>query len=83
METYIDLEILGENDAEDYVVVISKKEFAHLVKFDKTLVVRHWDGEKPVVLEDYGKYAIRTKEDGSTDNNLSNLPKVTSIVVSD
>ncbi len=76
METYIDLEILGVNEDGAYVVTVSKEELAHLVAFDEELVVRHWDGQKPVVLENYGETAVRTREDGSTANNLANLPKV-------
>lgn len=82
METYIDLEILGKDNDGDFVVVISKEELARLVKFDEELVVRHWDGQKPTILENYGEFAVRTREDGSPANNLANLPKVRSVVVS-
>ena len=76
METYIDLQILGTDASDDYVLSIPKEEFARLVKLDEQLVFRHWDGNKPVVLENYGEFAIKTHEDGSESNNLANLPKV-------
>ena len=74
-ETYIDLEVLAKTDAE-YLVLIGKDALNSLVVFDENLTVRHWDGEKPVVLEPYGEKAVRTREDASRTNNLVDLPDV-------
>ena len=76
-EIYIDLDIVAEINNEDaYLVVFPKSDFNRLVSFSPDLSIRTWDGEKPVILETYGENAIRTNEDGSTDNNLVNLPDV-------
>lgn len=88
-ETYVDLEVLAEVDQDDYVVRISKTDFNTLVTYacssiaanenaDAELVVRHWDGNQPVVLEAYGSTAVRTRDDFSADNNLENLPRISS-----
>ena len=81
METYVDLEILGNHKEDSYLISLNKHELSKLISFDKSLVVRHWDGEKPLILEPYGQEAVRTKEDGSTANNLVNLPDVKSVIV--
>jgi hypothetical protein len=75
MSEYVDLEVLAEAD-DQYVVLIEKSNFNALVRFDQELVVRHWDGQKPVVLEPYGETAVRTQEDASESNNLAALPRV-------
>lgn len=76
-ETYVDLDIVAEITNEDaYLVVVPKVDFRRLVSFSPDLVVRTWDGDKPVVLKAYGESAIRTSEDGSAGNNLVNLPNV-------
>ncbi len=76
-EIYIDLEILATDPEEEtYLVTVSKKTLNSLVSFDEALVIRHWDGEKPVILEAYGTNAVRTSEDASTANNLSELPSI-------
>jgi hypothetical protein len=72
-EVYIDLEILADMDSE-YLVRVSKSALNSLVAFDESLTIRHWDGNKPVVLEPYGKTAIRTREDASSTNNLVEMP---------
>jgi hypothetical protein len=74
-EIFVDLEILAGAD-DDYLVRISKDCLNTLVSFDEALTVRHWDGEKPVVLEPYGNDAVRTREDASSKNNLTELPDV-------
>ena len=74
-EMYIDLEILAEMD-DEYLVRVGKDVLNSLVSFDKSLIVRHWDGNKPAVLEPYGETAVRTKADAVCTNNLVNLPDV-------
>lgn len=73
--TYVDLLVLAELGDDDYLVRVSKKDLHSLVTFDDSLVLRHWDGEKPVLLEAYGVDAVRTKEDAKEGNNLTELPK--------
>lgn len=75
-EVYVDLEFLGQVDEDDYLVKVNKADLHTLVVFDKNLVVRHWDGEKPVLLQSYGDDAVRTVEDASEGNNLANLPRL-------
>lgn len=82
METFVDLKILGSYDEDAYVIAISKEDLSQLVRFNEELVIRHWDGNKPVVLENYGDTAVRTREDGSEANNLASLPRVKSVVIS-
>lgn len=82
METYVDLEILGHKENGTFVISIEKEGLAQLVGFSDQLVIRHWDGKKPIVLETYGESAVRTREDGSESNNLTNLPRIESVVVS-
>jgi len=82
LETYIDLKILGNYEEDAFIISIDKEELARLVGFSAQLVIRHWDGEKPLVLETYGEDAVRTREDGSVANNLVNLPSIKSVVVS-
>ena len=74
-DVYIDLEILAKTD-NGYLVQVSKNALNDLVTFNDSLTVRHWDGEKPVVLEPYGDDAVRTQEDASEANNLDKLPQV-------
>jgi hypothetical protein len=74
-EVYVDLEILADL-GDEYLVRVGKDVLNTLVEFDPALVVRHWDGERPVVLEPYGNDAVRTREDASSTNNLENLPNV-------
>lgn len=74
-EIYIDLEILASMD-DEYLVRVGKDSLNTLVMFDDKLVVRHWDGEKPVLLEPYGETAVRSKDDDSSTNNLEDLPEV-------
>ena len=74
-EVYIDLKVLGDTE-NGYLVDISKADLNKLVTFDDTLVVRHWNGEKPVELEPYGDDAVRTQEDASEANNLTVLPNI-------
>jgi hypothetical protein len=74
--TYVDLEVLAEVDGGEYLVVVSKKDLNSLVTFDEELVLRSWDGEKPVLLVAYGEEAVRTAGDTTEDNNLSNLPRL-------
>jgi len=73
---YTDLEILAEIADDDYLIRISKADLHTLVTFSEDLTIRHWDGKKPVVLERYGEESVRTKEDASEGNNLSELPRV-------
>ncbi len=75
VETYIDLEVLA-NLGDEYLVRVGKDALNSLVTYDEALTVRHWDGNKPVVLEPYGKTAVRTREDASSTNNLTTLPDV-------
>jgi hypothetical protein len=75
---YVDLQILAEVDNDDYLIVMSKKDLNSLISFNEELVVRHWNGEKPVLLETYGEDAVRTEEDEIEGNNLSTLPRVKS-----
>ena len=75
VETYIDLEILANTD-DEYLVRVSKDTLNSLVTFDEALTVRHWDGNKPVVLEPYGETAVRAREDANSTNNLTELPNV-------
>jgi hypothetical protein len=72
-KTFIDLDILADMGT-SYLVSISKAELRSLVSFNDSLSIRHWDGEKPLVLESYGETAIRTVDDESSENNLTNLP---------
>jgi hypothetical protein len=74
-EQYVDLEILAMEGGE-CLVRISKNVLNTLTTFDANLVVRHWDGDKPVVLEPYGDSAVRTREDASEANNLDKLPQI-------
>jgi hypothetical protein len=74
-EVYADLEVLATVE-DDYLVRISKSDLNTLVSFAEELVVRHWDGTHPVLLEAYGEGAVRTKEDASEENNLTDLPSV-------
>ncbi len=74
-ELYIDLEILANLD-DEYLVRVSKSVLNSLVTFDESLIVRHWDGQKPVTLEPYGDSAVRTKEDATSTNNLVELANV-------
>jgi hypothetical protein len=74
-EIYIDLEVLASMD-DEYLVRIGKDSLNTLVLFDDHLVVRHWDGGKPVLLEPYGENAVRTRQDESSTNNLEELPEV-------
>ena len=76
VDEYIDLQILATVD-NDYLILVSKDTLNDLVTFDEQLTVRHWDGEKPVVLEPYGGTAVSTEDDDSDVNNLSRLPEVT------
>jgi len=75
VEHYIDLEILAGTD-DEYLVRIGKDALNDLVTFDEALTIRHWDGDKPVVLEPYGETSVRTREDASSTNNLTELPDV-------
>ncbi len=75
-DTYADLEILAEVADDDYLIRISKADLNTLVNFNTELTIRHWDGEKPVSLEGYGEDAVRTVEDATVHNNLSELPRV-------
>ena len=61
---------------DEYLVRVSKDNLNSLVAFDEALTVRHWDGNKPVVLEPYGDTAVRTREDASSENNLAELVNV-------
>ena len=72
-EVYADLEILAAV-GDDYLVRVSKPDLNTLVRFNEGLIIRHWDGSKPVVLESYGDSAVRTQEDASSTNNLTGLP---------
>ena len=75
-DTYADLEVLAEVADDDYLIRISKADLNTLVTFNDNLIIRHWDGNDLVELEPYGEVAVRTKEDASDDNNLSQLPRV-------
>lgn len=75
-ETYVDLEVLAEVADDDYLIRISKSDLNTLVTLSEELSIRHWDGEKPVLLEGYGEDAVRTREDAASSNNLSELPRV-------
>ncbi len=75
-ESYADLEILAEVADDDYLIRISKADLNTLVTFSDELTIRNWDGEQPVLLEGYGKDAVRTREDATSSNNLSKLPRV-------
>ena len=75
-DTYADLEILAEVADDDYLIRISKADLNTLVTFSEGLTIRHWNGKQPVVLEGYGKTAVRTKGDTTRSNNLSQLPEV-------
>ena len=74
-EVYVDLEVLADI-GDEYLVRIGKDVLNSLVSFDEALTVRHWDGDKPVVLEPYGETSVRTREDASVTNNLASLPGV-------
>lgn len=71
---YVDLEVLASIEDDDYLVRVSKKDLNSLVTFDENLVLRHWDGEKPVSLVAYGSDSVRTEGDANEENNLNNLP---------
>jgi len=75
-DAYVDLELLAEVADDDYLIRISKADLNTLVTFNEELSIRHWDGKHPVSLEGYGESAVRTKEDTTESNNLSQLPKV-------
>ncbi len=75
VETFIDLEIVADAGSE-YLVRINKEVLNSLAAFGGPLTLRHWDGEKPVVLEPYGETSVRTREDASEANNLEKLPKI-------
>lgn len=77
MEKYVDLEILANFNGEGYLVAISKEDLHSLVSFSDELVIRHWDGGKPVIVEFYGDSAVRTRDDADEANNLVKLPRVT------
>jgi hypothetical protein len=74
-KTFVDLDILADMGT-NYLVSVSKAELRSLVSFDDSLSIRHWDGEKPLVLESYGEMAVRTTDDETSENNLTNLPNV-------
>jgi Pyruvate/2-oxoacid:ferredoxin oxidoreductase gamma subunit len=73
---YVDLEVLASIEDDDYLVRVSKKDLNALVTFDEYLVLRHWDGEKPVSLVAYGSDSVRTEGDANEENNLANLPEL-------
>ena len=75
-DMYADLEILAEVADDDYLIRISKADLNTLVTFSEELTIRHWNGKQPVLLEGYGKDAVRTKEDATKSNNLSELSRV-------
>lgn len=75
VEHYVDLEVLA-NLGDEYLIRVGKDTLNSLVTYDEALTVRHWDGEKPVVLEPYGKTAVRTREDASRTNNLATLLEI-------
>ena len=77
MEKFVDLEVLANVNGEGYLVAISKEDLHTLVSFSKELTVRHWDGNKPVIVEFYGNSAIRTRDDSEEANNLVKLPRIT------
>jgi hypothetical protein len=74
-EVFIDLEVLADL-GDEYLVRIGKNELNSLVTCDTDLVVRHWDGNSPVVLEPYGETAVRTRDDAKSTNNLASLPDI-------
>ncbi len=76
-EVYVDLEVFAEVDDDSYLATISKRDLNSLVSFDERLVIRHWDGDKPVRLGAYGENAVRTESDANEDNNLDNLSRLT------
>ena len=53
-----------------------KKDLNSLVIFNEDLVLRYWDGKKPVSLVACGVNSIRTERDATEDNNLSSLPNL-------
>lgn len=71
---YVDLEVLATIEEDDFLIRVSKKDLNGLVSFDEDLVLRHWDGERPVTLVAYGSDSVRTESDATKDNNLSELP---------
>ena len=73
---YVDLEVLATVDEDDFLIRVSKKDLNGLVSFDEDLVLRHWDGERPVSLVAYGSDSVRTEGDATSDNNLSELPEL-------
>jgi len=73
---YVDLQVLAEVEDDSYLVTVSKEDLNALVCFNDSLVVRHWDGEKPVELVAYGNAAVRTMEDADETNNLANVPRL-------
>jgi len=73
---YVDLEVLATVDEDDFLIRVSKKDLNGLVTFDEDLVLRHWDGKKPVTLVAYGSNSVRTESDATEDNNLSELPEL-------
>jgi hypothetical protein len=73
---YVDLEVLATVEEDDLLLRVSKKDLNSLVSFDEDLVLRHWDGDKPVSLVAYGSDSVRTEGDANEFNNLSELPKL-------
>lgn len=73
---YIDLEVLASIEEEEYLIKVSKKDLNSLVSFNEDLVLRHWDGTKPVSLVAYGSDSVRTEGDAKDSNNLSELPNL-------
>lgn len=73
---YVDLEVLASVEETDLLIRISKKDLNGLVSFDENLVLRHWDGNKPVSLVAYGSDSVRTESDANESNNLSELPNL-------
>lgn len=73
---YVDLEVLATIEEDDFLIRVSKKDLNGLVSFDEDLVLRHWDGERPVTLVAYGSDSVRTESDATKDNNLSELPEL-------
>ena len=71
---YVDLEVLATVDEDDFLIRVSKKDLNGLVSFDEDLVLRHWNGTRPVILVAYGSNSVRTESDATKDNNLSELP---------
>jgi hypothetical protein len=76
---YVDLEVLASVEENDYLIRVSKKDLNGLVSFNEDLVLRHWDGTKPVSLVAYGSDSVRTEGDANDFNNLSELPKLAGI----